>query len=126
MTQEQRDLLRKAATSHDAAQVLLDTGYPEYAAARAYYSMYYVAEAFLEGLGLSFSKHSAVIAAFGREIAKPGLVPLEFHRHLIEAQEVRHMGDYGSPDEVTDDRAREQITRAAAFLDAAVERLGTP
>jgi uncharacterized protein (UPF0332 family) len=126
MTEEQRDLLRKAATSHDAAQVLLDSGYAEYAAARAYYSMYYVAEAFLEGLGLSYSKHSAVISAFGRELAKPGLVPPEFHRHLIEAQEVRHMGDYGSPEQVTEDRAREQIARAGAFLDAASERFGTP
>ncbi len=106
--------------------MLLDSGYPEYAASRAYYCMYYVAEAFPEGLGLSFSKHSAVIAAFGREVAKPGTLPVVFHRHLLEAQEVRHMGDYGSPDEVSEDRAREQIARAAAFLDAATDRIGTP
>jgi uncharacterized protein (UPF0332 family) len=37
--------------------------------------MFYIAEAFLEGKGLSFSKHSAVIAAFGREFAKTQLVP---------------------------------------------------
>jgi uncharacterized protein (UPF0332 family) len=32
--------------------------------------MFYVAQAFLAGEGLSFSKHSAVIAAFGQHFAK--------------------------------------------------------
>jgi len=59
-------LLLKARQSISAAQVLLHNGYSDYAAARAYYAMFYVAEAFLEGEGLSFSKHSAVISAFGR------------------------------------------------------------
>jgi uncharacterized protein (UPF0332 family) len=71
MTDEQRELLLKAQQSLEAAKLLLANNYPDYATSRAYYTMFYLAEAFLEGEELSFSKHSAVIAAFGREFAKP-------------------------------------------------------
>lgn len=69
MTPDQLDLLRMAAASAHAAQILFDNGYPGFCASRSYYAMFYVAEAFLEGDGLSFSKHSAVIAAFGQHFA---------------------------------------------------------
>jgi uncharacterized protein (UPF0332 family) len=45
--------------------------------------MFYIAEAFLEGEGMSFSRHSAVISAFGREFALQGKVPVQFHQFLI-------------------------------------------
>jgi uncharacterized protein (UPF0332 family) len=95
MTEDQRELLEEARDSIAAAKLLLDGGFPGYAASRAYYAMFYVAEVFLEGEGLSFSKHSAVIAAFGQRYAREGKVPVEFHRYLLEAQELRHSGDYG-------------------------------
>ncbi len=56
MTDEQRELLLKAQQSLEAAKLLLSNNYPDYATSRAYYSMFYIAEAFLEGEGLSFSK----------------------------------------------------------------------
>ncbi|MCT7973667.1 HEPN domain-containing protein [Laspinema olomoucense] len=71
MTNEQRELLLKAQKSLQEAKLLLSNDYSDYAASRAYYRMFYIAEAFLEGEGLSFSKHSAVMAAFGRKFAKP-------------------------------------------------------
>lgn len=66
MKPKQKALFEKALRSMRAARVLNETGLPEFAASRAYYTMFYLAEAFLEGEGLSFSKHSAVISAFGR------------------------------------------------------------
>ena len=86
--------------------------------------MFYIAEAFLEGDGLSFSRHSAVIAAFGREFAKRGRVPVEFHRYLIEAQAVRHSGDYGERQAVNFDQAQVQIERAENFLELAQRLIG--
>jgi uncharacterized protein (UPF0332 family) len=125
MTQDQRDLLLKAQDSLAAAKVLLENGYPGFAAARAYYVRFYVAEAFLEGEGMAFSKHSAVIAAFGQHFAHTSRVPIEFHRFLLEAQELREDGDYGPPKAVTDDQASEQIARAEQFLQLA-SRLISP
>ncbi len=124
MTDDQRELLMEAHDSISAAKLLLEGEYPGYAAARAYFAMFYIAEAFLEGIGLSYSKHSAVISAFGREFARSGSVPAEFHRYLMEAQELRHSGDYGARSAVNYCQALEQITRAEQFLELAERLLG--
>jgi uncharacterized protein (UPF0332 family) len=78
--------------------------------------MFYAAEAILEARGLSFAKHSAVIAAFGKHFVRTGAVPEEFHRYLLEAYDVRQAGDYGSPEDVPPDEAKVQIERAEQFL----------
>ena len=124
MTADQLELLHKAQTSLRAAKVLLDNDYPDFAASRAYYTMFYVAEAFLEGEGLAFSKHSGVIAGFGQHFARPGKVPATFHKFLIEAQQVRQTGDYSFLHAVTLEQARTQIARAEQFLDLAQRLLG--
>jgi uncharacterized protein (UPF0332 family) len=125
MTEDQQDFLLQARDSLEAAKWLMKGDYPGYAAARAYYAMFYIAEAFLEGDGLSFSSHSAVIGAFGREFAHKKRVPVEFHRYLIEAQEVRNSGDYGERQAVNFDEAQEQIDRAETFLALAEKLIGS-
>ncbi len=125
MTDEQKELLQKAQKSLAAARLLLANGYPDYAVSRAYYTMFYVAEAFLDTEGLSFSKHSAVIAAFGREFAKLQRVSPELHRFLIEAQALRTAGDYGQLDAITPNQAAEQLERAEQFLTIATRHIGT-
>jgi uncharacterized protein (UPF0332 family) len=70
MTSEQEALLRKAYSSLAAARLLANQKYYDFSISRAYYAMFYVAQAFLSGEGLSFSKHSAVIAAFGQHFCK--------------------------------------------------------
>jgi uncharacterized protein (UPF0332 family) len=60
---EVRSLLQKARESLDAARLLLQQGYHDFAASRSYYGMFYAAEAALLRKGLVFSKHAAVIAA---------------------------------------------------------------
>jgi len=124
MTEAQLDLLAQARESLSAAKLLLANGYPGYAAARAYYSMFYAAEAFLEGDGLAFSSHKAVIAAFGKEFARTGRVPSELHRYLVDAEELRHTADYGPHRAVDADRATKQIERAERFLAVAQQLIG--
>lgn len=125
MTDEQLQLLLKAHQSLSAAKMLLDGNYSDFAASRAYYTMFYIAEAFLEGEGMSFSKHSAVISAFGREFTRTNRVPVEFHRFLIEAQELRNSGDYGAFNAVSLEDAEELITRAEQFLELAEGAIGS-
>ena len=124
MTSAQLNLLLKADQSLSAARLMLDGGYPEYAASRAYYTMFYIAEAFLEGEGLSFSKHSAVISAFGREFARTGRVPVKFHQFLIRSQELRNAGDYGEINAVTANQAADSIAQAEEFLELAQNLIG--
>ncbi|MGV0026320.1 HEPN domain-containing protein [Phormidesmis priestleyi] len=123
MTSEQQALLQKAVRSLEAAKVLNRESLPEFAVTRAYYTMFYVVEAFLEGDDLSFSKHSAVISAFGQHFANTGRVPVEFHRYLITAEQIRRQGDYDINPGLTEIQATEQIFRAEQFLQLAAQLL---
>jgi uncharacterized protein len=80
MKSEVRLLLQKAEESLKAAQLLGAEVYRDFAASRAYYAMFYTAQALLLEKGLSFSSHSAVIAAFGREFAKTNALDPKLHR----------------------------------------------
>jgi len=117
MTTDRDELLQQARDSLAAAKLLLNNGFAGYSAARSYYTMFYVVSAILLDKDLAFSKHSAVISGFGREFIKTGEIPTHFHRYLIEAQELRQMGDYGKSNEVTIEKATEQITHAEEFLE---------
>ena len=79
--------------------------------------MFYLAEAFLMGENLTFSKHAAVIGKFGESFARTGRVPTEFHRYLIQAQQSRTLADYDpTPGTSSEEEATEQIRRAEVFL----------
>jgi len=121
---EQFDLLLKASQSVSAAKVLLENNYPDYAASRAYYGMFYIAQAFLIGEDMSFSNHAGVISAFGRDFARTGKVPIEFHRFLIDAQDLRNTGDYGQLNAISREQANEQIINAEKFIQLAENVLG--
>ncbi len=66
MNEVQRKFLLKAEKSLTVAKQINDTGYPDFAVSRAYYCMFYIASAFLDGENLSYGKHSAIISAFGQ------------------------------------------------------------
>jgi len=99
MKPEVQALLTKARESVDAAKLLGGKSYWAFTASRAYYAMFYAAEALLLAKGLSFSSYSAVIAAFGKEFAKSNALDPKFHRYLIDGQDLRNAGDYdvGTP-----------------------------
>ncbi|NET11429.1 MAG: HEPN domain-containing protein [Okeania sp. SIO1H6] len=123
MTPEQQRLLDKAARSLQAARELNNTGFSEFAASRAYYTMFYVATAFLEGEGLSYSRHSAVIAAFGRQFTRTQRLPVEYHRYLIDAERIRLRGDYDLEPNITETEAEELISRADEILNFALTNI---
>jgi len=96
-----------ALTRHRITQYLararqaVDTGrlvmaHDDYIAAvnRAYYAIFYAANALLATKGLERSKHSGVIAAFRQHFVKTGLMEPEFSTFYGEAMEERHAGDY--------------------------------
>jgi len=120
---EQIALLRKAAESLRAPELLATNELFDFAASRAYYTMFYVAEAFLLNEGLTFSSHAAVISAFGRDFARTGRVPVEFHRYLIDAQDLRNQGDYDIDSAITEAEAN-QLIAPEQFLELAERLLG--
>ena len=123
MTEEQEQLIAKASNSIKAAQILFNEKIYDVSTSRAYYAMFYLAEAFLIGEGLSFSKHSAVISKFGQTFAKTNRLPSEYHRYLIEAEQSRIRSDYDASFNPTEVEAKENIERAIMFLELADQYL---
>ena len=118
MNEDLTSLMAKAQESLSAARLLLDQGYHGFAASRAYYAMFYVAEALLASLGKSYSSHAGVLGGFGQEFAKTGKLDVKFHRWLIDGQDVRNVADYGVGTEVSGEQAGEVISRAEEFIRA--------
>jgi uncharacterized protein (UPF0332 family) len=117
--------LNLADESHAAAKVMVDNGFIRFSAAQTYYTMFYLAQAMLLSKGLTFSSHSAVVAAYGREFAKTGLLAPKFHRYIIDAEELREVGHYGGVgEEVTDEAALQSFQWAEEFMQAVKGYLG--
>ena len=120
MKENPRLLLEKAQRAIQAAQALLDAGnFPDFATGRAYYAMFYIAEALLEEKELRFSKHGGVHGAFGEHYIKTGLFDPKFHRWLLNAYDQRIEGDYGAEIIAVTGDAEKLIAQAEEFLTAA-------
>ena len=117
MSPDAQALLEKSRRSLDAARALAERHDFDFAISRAYYAMFYAAEAALLQMGYSFSKHSAVIAAFGTHLAKPSLVPQHLHRDLQRAFERRSVADYDTEDVYSDEAADDVLAEAEAFVE---------
>lgn len=112
-------LLDKSEQSIAAADHLLRDGYADFAAARAYYAMFYAAEALLSEAGHRSRKHAGIHAAFGMHFAKTGILDAKYHRWLLDAFDKRIIGDYGVEQVLARGDAALLITQATEFLSAA-------
>ena len=123
MKEHSSKLLAKALDTIEGAEGLLNMGKEEIAAGRAYYAMFYVAEALLLEIGLQFSQHGQVIAAYGKHFAKTKELDPKFHRWLRGGFDTRISGDYDVDAEISRELAAELINQAREFLEAAQQYL---
>ena len=86
--------------------------------------MYFLVEAILFSKGLRFSSHSALVAAYGKEFAKTGILDPKFHRYIIVTQKRRETGHYGRDNTVTSEEALESFQWAGEFMQAVKNYLG--
>ena len=119
MKQKTGQLLAKAQDAIEAADLLLKGSKNSFAASRAYYAMFYVAEGLLFEKDLEFRKHGGVHAAFGEHFSKKGELHPRFHRYLLEAFESRLEADYGIDIALGESAVSEIIERAKEFLNEA-------
>jgi len=111
------ELIEKAKESLDAAKSLFDNGFYDFSVGRSYYAMFYTAEAVLLTKNLAFSKHSAVIAAFGKEFVKPAILPKKLREYMVSAFDMRQLGDYGAPGSVSEARAQSLIEETKEVIE---------
>ena len=125
MKEVAQKLLDKAVRAIRASERLLESEDTEFSAGRAYYAMFYVAEALLSEEGLRFKKHGGVHAAFGEQFSKTRLLDPKYHRWLLEAFNKRIGGDYSVEMPLTSEDVVTMIAWAQEFLQAARQYLGS-
>jgi len=116
MKENTQFLLDKAEQSIGAAESLLRDGYRDFAIGRAYYAMFYTAEALLAEKGLTFKKHVGVHRSFSEHYVKTGIFDRKYFYWLIAAFNSRLVGDYAIRTEFEDREVREWISQAREFL----------
>jgi uncharacterized protein (UPF0332 family) len=119
-----QQLFARALDAIEAADILLTNGKTDIAAGRAYYAMFYIAEALLNERGFKFGKHGNVIAAYGQHFAKTQELDPKFHRWLLTSFDQRQIGDYAFDPNVEKDVVVQMIFQAQEFLQTAKTYLG--
>lgn len=113
---------KRAKECLDDAKLLLENKKLYSAVNRIYYALFYQVSALLLMKGLTFAKHSGVLAAFNKEFVKKGKIDKELGKFFNHMFEHRRSGDYGEFVEFEESVVREWIKRGEEFLDA-IEKL---
>lgn len=123
MTDPVHRYLAKADQALRAAEALARDEFYSEAASRAYYAMFYAAQALLISEGVEVIKHSAVEAEFGRRFAKTGRLDSLLHRKLINARKTREIADYDIEDDIEETMAVARIEDGKVLVRAIKEFL---
>ena len=112
------DFWQRALDSLKAAEKLLEEGFADFAASRAYYAAFYAACALLLLEGKRFSKHRGVLAQIHKDYVREGRLPRQMGRIINSLFELRAVGDYGGSVHVEAPAAETGVANAKLFLEA--------
>lgn len=118
MSPEIEEQFSMAEESLRTAEGMVRLGNYRFSVSRSYYTMFYCATALHLSKGRTFSSHGALIAAFGREFAKAGLVDPKLHEHLQKAFQARQRSDYEAKARDWQSEAAQALQWSREFLDA--------
>jgi uncharacterized protein (UPF0332 family) len=113
---------RKAERTLSAAALLLGSGDTEGACNRAYYAMYYAAQAALLAAWVAepengYKSHQGLIGAFGKHLVLGGQIDPALGRCFNKVQRLRQLADYvGDPPSLED--ATLAVAEAKTFVAA--------
>lgn len=90
---------------------------------RAYYAIFYSANALLVTQGIARSKHSGVIAAFRQRFVKSGLIEAKYSDVYGRVMENRHVSDYEIELPVEPQVAEDDLRDAQHFVERVEQHL---
>ena len=125
MKESTQQLLFNAEETLHAADVLFKEDLLRDAVNRAYYAVFYVAEALLNEKELRFKKHGTVHGSFSHHFVKTGIFDSKFHKLLTRSFGQRMLGDYDEITRFSPEEVIEIINQAGEFLQAAKKYLDT-
>lgn len=94
-----------------------DSGFYASAVNRAYYAIFYAANAILSTQSLARSKHSGVLSAFRQHFVKPGFIEVEFSDIYGLVMDHRHISDYELELTIGNQQAEADFLDAARFVE---------
>lgn len=107
----------------DSAQSSLEHGFYSTVINRAYYAIFYAANALLRTRGISRSKHSGVLAAFRQYFVKSGLIEPEYSDLYGAVMESRVSSDYEMTFDADQTIAPQALSSAYRFVERVAEYL---
>ncbi|MBN2251198.1 MAG: HEPN domain-containing protein [Candidatus Altiarchaeota archaeon] len=113
---EIKTLVERAEKTLSSAELLFEEGDYEGCVSRAYYSMFYAAEALLLTKELKFSSHKGVISLFGEHFVKTGIFKADMGKNFQKTFQRRLIGDYSYSAKITRKEAADIIEWATGFL----------
>jgi uncharacterized protein len=108
--------IQNALEMIEASRILLDKDSYKSSINRAYYAVFYAANALLVTKGINQSKHSGVISAFRHYFIKSGLLDSKYSQIYGRLMEDRHESDYELGSSITKDEAQSNLTDAEQFV----------
>jgi uncharacterized protein (UPF0332 family) len=112
------ELWQRAQEALRATNILLAAGFPDFAAARAYYAAFYAASALLLAEGKTFRSHRGVVALIHRDYVRSGRLSVNVGRILSTLADLRSVGDYGGAAHISHAEANVALIEAQQFLEA--------
>jgi uncharacterized protein (UPF0332 family) len=112
------ELWQRAQEALRATGTLLAAGFPDFAAARAYYAAFYAASTLLLSERKAFRSHRGVVALIHRDYVRTGRFPVDMGRILSTLSDLRNVGDYGGATHVSHAEANIALIEAQQFLEA--------
>ncbi len=100
----------------EVAQLNMDNDFYASSVNRAYYAIFYAANALLVTKRLSQSKHSGVINAFRQHFVKTGLITPEYSDLYGRIMGNRHTSDYELESSITKEIASTDLADATKFV----------
>lgn len=100
----------------EVARLNLDNDFYASAVNRAYYAIFYAANALLVTKYLSQGKHSGVISAFRQHFVKTGLIAPEYSDLYGRIMGNRHTSDYELESSITKELASADLADARKFV----------
>lgn len=111
-------LLRKAQQYLRSSAVLLETGDFDSTASRAYFAMFYAAQALLMNRNASLPSGSGIRRAFVEQFVENGPLPDRAKEALNRGYELQEVGDYSQEFVVSERDAEQLLSEAEAFVNS--------
>ena len=116
-------LLAFAEKDLENARLLLDNGSYRACISRAYYAMYYAAQALLDAKKIASRTHRGMIRQFGQHFVKSGDFPANMSKKLSEIYDLRQLSDYETDNVVDQEQASDALATSADFVEQVREYL---